>query len=137
MTNALCCPSRVTLLRGQYSHGHGVFHNRRTGVDAGDLPGIAWEGWLPNGADPGRESSRLATWLHVGRYLNGYGVCGPDEVCVFEDEVVHAGKADPKLHVPAGYDDWHGLVDPSTFQVYDYQINHNGTLLTFGDTEAD
>ncbi len=144
VSNALCCPSRVTLLRGQYTHNHRVYHNRRTGFDAGNYPGIAWEGWLPNGADPGRESSTVATWLqasgyrtgHVGRYLNGYGVCGPDGVCLLGTEL-EPGQPDPRLHVPAGYDEWHGLVDPGTFKVFDYELNYNGTLIAFGNAEAE
>ena len=29
VSQSLCCPSRVTLLRGQYSHNHEVFSNER------------------------------------------------------------------------------------------------------------
>lgn len=60
LSTPLCCPSRATILTGQYSHNTGV----RTNYD-GDLFD---------------ESSTVATWLHdsgyrtglIGKYLNGY-----------------------------------------------------------------
>ena len=39
--------------------------------------------------------------------------------------------------MPPGWDDWYGGVDPSTYDYYDYTINHNGTLRTYGRTPAD
>src|SRR5918999_3628366 len=56
----LCCPSRATLLTGQYAHNHSVV----TGNGFSDLD----------------SSNTLAVWLqaagyrtaHVGKYLNGY-----------------------------------------------------------------
>src|SRR5918993_933902 len=69
-TFPLCCPARATYLSGQYSHNHGVIHN------AG-----------PFGAYTRFDhSNSLPLWLqaagyrtmHVGRYLNGYGVQNPD-----------------------------------------------------------
>lgn len=130
VTNALCCPSRATLLRGQYSHNHGVLHNRFSpdgGIQVG--PGIGWPGWLETEEHPGAESSTIATWLqgagyrtaHIGRYLNGYGVCGPFDTCLDVNGEVPKGLADPALHIPAGWDDWRVLLDPTTFQVFDYR----------------
>jgi N-acetylglucosamine-6-sulfatase len=60
LNNPLCCPSRATLLTGQYSHHHKVEENN-----------------LPSQLD---ESNTLATWLKgagyktglIGKYFNGY-----------------------------------------------------------------
>ncbi len=63
--NPLCCPSRATILTGQYSHTTGVYSN---------LPPYGGSQWFD-------DDSTIATWLHdagyrtgyVGKYLNEYG----------------------------------------------------------------
>jgi arylsulfatase A-like enzyme len=82
-TNALCCPSRATILRGQYTHNHQILAN------SPPLGGFAKFHSL------GREDSTAATWLDgagyrtalVGKYLNGYS----------------------GTYVPPGWDDWHAI----------------------------
>ena len=67
-TTPLCCPSRASLLRGQYAHNHRVLRN--TGEDAGFT---AFQ-------ETGDESDTIATELDeagyetalIGKYLNGY-----------------------------------------------------------------
>lgn len=56
----LCCPSRATLLTGQYPHNHGVFRNsyRLLNQKKNTLPV-----WL--------EKSGYRT-AHIGKYMNGY-----------------------------------------------------------------
>jgi N-acetylglucosamine-6-sulfatase len=62
--NPLCCPSRASILTGQYSHSTGVYSN---GPPFG-------------GASSFNDTSTIATWLqaagyrtgYVGKYLNGY-----------------------------------------------------------------
>jgi arylsulfatase A-like enzyme len=108
VTEALCCPSRATYLTGQYAHNHGVLRN------VGDTGGF-------NKLD---HTSTLAVWLsaggyrtgHVGKYLNGY---------TFEHLV------------PPGWEVWHGLVDPTTYCMYDYTISHNGSPQLYGHSAAD
>ena len=100
----LCCPSRATLLTGQYAHNHGVLENvpPQGGVEALDA------------------TETLAVWLeragyatsHIGKYLNGYGDVSPPTV-------------------PPGWTEWFGLQDPSTYGYLAYDVSINGTLQNF------
>jgi N-acetylglucosamine-6-sulfatase len=66
VTQSLCCPSRASILRGQYPHNTGVTSNRKE--DYAEF------------VSSGREASTFATWIHdagyhtayFGKYLNGY-----------------------------------------------------------------
>jgi arylsulfatase A-like enzyme len=78
------------------------------------------------------DQNTLPVWLqaagyhtgYVGKYLNGYGSV----------DINHDGVEDinDQTYIPPGWNDWHGLVDPSTYRVYNYTINDNGTLHTYG-----
>jgi N-acetylglucosamine-6-sulfatase len=107
---SLCCPSRATLFTGQYAHNHHVM---------GNAP--------PNGGyDRLDHKNTLPVWLqkagyvtiHLGKYLNGYGRVRQTEV-------------------PAGWSEWYGSIDPSTYQFYNYTLNENGRLVKYGATPAD
>jgi len=105
----LCCPSRVSLLTGRYSHNNNV---------KGNVP--------PNGGFTGFKarqaySHNLATWLqgagyrtiHIGKFLNGYG-----------DEPFDEGK-----DVPPGWSAWHSVLRADTnHYFYGYTLNNNGAL---------
>ncbi len=105
----LCCPSRATAFTGQYAHNHGVL---------GNTP--------PEGSHSAftTDSETLPVWLqragyrttHIGKYLNGYG-------------------ADSRgsTYIPPGWDQWQGLVDPSTYGMWGYTVNRDGVLQTYGD----
>jgi arylsulfatase A-like enzyme len=108
VTESLCCPSRSTFLTGQYAHNHGVLRN----------------GGAVGGFDKLDHDSTFAVWLaaggyrtgHVGKYLNGYTL---------------------EHQVPPGWEEWYGLVDPTTYCMYDYTISHNGSPQTYGHSAAD
>jgi N-acetylglucosamine-6-sulfatase len=104
----LCCPSRATYLTGQHAHNHGV---------EGNFFPSAYYGFR------GKRNT-LPVWLrragymtaHVGKYLNQYG--GRD-----------------MREVPAGWTDWHGGIDFSTYDYFNYLINHNGRVKAYGDRD--
>jgi N-acetylglucosamine-6-sulfatase len=112
----LCCPSRATMLRGQYS--------QNTGVVSNDAPDGGYSGFYRKG----NESSTLATWFdaagyttgYLGKYLNGY-----------------PGKAGvPNTHVPAGYDRWFADVGSSA-ENFDYIMNDDGVTRHYGTAPTD
>ena len=112
---SLCCPSRTTILRGQYPHNTGVLTNA-----------------LPNGGfekayNENLEASTVATLLHgagyrtalFGKYLNGY----PNT----------AGG----LYIPPGWDEWYSPISGDPYGEYNYGLNENGTSVSYGSTPAD
>lgn len=111
-TFPLCCPSRATFLTGQYAHNHTILGNRP--------PRGGYEKLVPT------HVKTLPVWLrtagyrtvHVGRYLNGYGLQRPTEI-------------------PEGWDEWYAPVDPTTFRYYGYQQNENGVLVDYGSGVRD
>lgn len=114
VTNALCCPSRSTLLRGQYTHSHQVYTNRP--------PTGGYQKFLALGHD----SSTIATWLAqagyatalLGKYLNGYPGAAPS-------------------YVPPGWSDWHVAAGGNAYGNYDYRLNENGRLRSYGHAPED
>ena len=106
VSNPRCCPSRATFLTGQYSHNNGVLTNGPPMGGWQRLQGTS--NWLP-------------TWLrragygtaHVGKFMNGYGRDDPTEV-------------------PPGWDEWHAMVDPTTYRYYAYRLNENGAVRMYG-----
>jgi N-acetylglucosamine-6-sulfatase len=101
VTNPLCCPSRATILRGQYAHNHRIVGN-----------------WWPQGGsrkfrDLGHEGSTVATWLQdasyrtvlVGKYMNEY----------------HGTR------VPVGWDDWYAISGDHLST----RLNENGRVVGY------
>ena len=106
VTVPLCCPSRASILRGQYEHNHGVASNVR-----------GWQTFR----NSGREADTVATWLddtgyftgYVGKYLNGYG------------------QRSTTNYIPPGYDRWYGYQGYYNEYYPNYRVNENGDIATY------
>ncbi len=109
VTTPLCCPSRASILRGQYTHNHEVWENARG---------------FPMFKRLGHERSTIATWLKeegyqtalLGKYLNAYN------------------QKDLR-HVPPGWDQWRAMLEEASY--YDYALSENGEPVRYGSAEAD
>jgi N-acetylglucosamine-6-sulfatase len=121
VTTPLCCPSRASYYSGQYAHNHGIVNNTLL------YPGVTGV-YQPAGLfdDSVTVATRLQavgyTTAHVGKYLNGYGA---------EPSLAPQWPAFEPHYVPPGWSTWYGLVDPSTYCVYEYTINHDGELTEY------
>ncbi len=101
VTNSLCCPSRASILRGQYTHNHQILSN--------DPP----RGGFQKFRFLGHEDSTMATWVKeqgyrtafFGKYLNGY----------------------KETHTPPGWDEWYAL----TGNYLSHTFNENGHLVNY------
>ena len=103
----LCCPSRVSFLRGQYAHNHGVLDNKNSPRQTGGYEVFR---------ELGLQDSTAATWLddtgyetfYAGKLLNGY-----------ENE----------RYVPPGWDEWYAFSGHPKWG--HYEVNENGELRTY------
>ena len=110
VSNALCCPSRATIMRGQYSHNTGVWTNGNSSI-----------GGRQAYKNKGNEQDNVATRLDAagyrtglfGKYLNGYG---------------------QTTGTPPGWDSWFAHVNGIGY--YDYQINDDGTTRRYGSSSS-
>jgi N-acetylglucosamine-6-sulfatase len=95
-TTAQCCPSRASLITGQYAHNDGVTSN---GIGYGGLVG---------------KDNVLPVWLqqggyltfHVGKFMNGY------------EKFAH-----PPSTVPPGWDGWYSFLGNTRYYNYDLYVN--------------
>ena len=107
VTTAQCCPSRASLLTGQYAHNDGVTSNN-----------IGYPGLID-------KENVLPVWLqaagyrtmHVGKFLNGY------------ERVAEPGEVAP------GWDQWHTVTGPTRY--YDYNWYVNGKVIHRGSAKHD
>lgn len=109
VSHSLCCPSRSTILRSQFTHNHGIYRN--------DPPYGGFEKFYAQKY----ETSTLATWLQaagyrtvlLGKYLNGYP---------FRED---------RAYVPPGWSEWYSAVKGNAFAGFKYTLNENGTLVDY------
>ena len=115
-TTALCCPSRTSILRGQYAHNHHVWGN------------LAPEGGFRGFQGEDLEGSTIATWLddagyhtgYMGKYLNEYGTYN-----------------DPVTHVPPGWDRWIGYEGGPGDEARNgaFKVNDQGEISSISDLQ--
>jgi N-acetylglucosamine-6-sulfatase len=113
VSNPLCCPSRATIMRGQYAHNTGVWDNIN-GTDGG------WQGYKSNNGN--NENDNVATRLRnagyrtalIGKYLNEYA---------------------NTTYKPPGWDKWFATFTV-THDYFNYDVNDNGTIRHFGTTDS-
>jgi N-acetylglucosamine-6-sulfatase len=102
-TKPQCCPSRVSFMRGQYVHNHGVLGNK-------------WpEGGYDRFLELGLQRSTVATWLNDAGYATFY-----------------AGKflrLEKSRYVPPGWDKWYVFAGGNMKDRY--TVNENGELKTY------
>jgi len=120
VTTSLCCPSRVSILTGQYTHNHQVLSN-------------AGRGGYSVYEKSGGYSNHLGVWMQdagyrtalIGKFLNNY----PAENLPLTPIV------------PPGWDDWFAAVDtssaPSPYLQFNYRMVDNGIFRDYGSAETD
>jgi N-acetylglucosamine-6-sulfatase len=107
VSNPVCCPSRSSILTGQYSHSTGVYTNHPK-EPFGGFPAF-------------HDTSTVATWLQgsgyrtalMGKYLNGYA----------------------DAYIPPGWDRWFVTWDGGAY--FDYSANDDGILRSYGSDPED
>lgn len=115
VTYALCCPSRSSILRGQYPHNHQVLSNS---------PPL---GGFQKFHSLGNENSTVGTWLQaagyrtalMGKYLNGY----PNGI--------------EPTYVPPGWDEWDSPSGGNPYSNFNYKLNENGKIVSYGNRPED
>jgi len=113
-TTPLCCPSRVSILTGEYAHNHQVLTNR-----------------MPMGGAPKfNDAVTIATWMkeagyrtaYYGKYLNDYEVL------------------EPSGYVPPGWDEWGAFLgknlgeneEAGNLQYYsNFSMSENGLIVDY------
>jgi N-acetylglucosamine-6-sulfatase len=111
VTDSLCCPSRASILTGEFPHDTGVFNNTP--------PLGGWQAF----ADHANETKTYAFALqgagyrtsYMGKYFNGY--------------------LPQSSGVPVGWSNWWGF--GSGYKGFDYTVNVNGNVVHRGHKASD
>jgi N-acetylglucosamine-6-sulfatase len=106
--NPLCCPSRATVLTGQFSHTTGIYKN--------SPPNGGFQDFV--------DGSTIATWLQargyrtglIGKYMNGYSTTNGE-------------------YVPPGWSRW--VAHSGGGQYFGYMLSVDGINVAYGQDESD
>jgi arylsulfatase A-like enzyme len=121
-----CCPSRASILSGEYAHNHGVIGNV--------WPEGGYDRWRET-----REGKDLPVWLEqagwrsamLGKYLNEY----PFHPGI---DLTREEKDERKAHVPDGWQAWSAVVQGNAYAQDHYKLNNDGVVDTdFRETYLD
>ena len=117
VSNPICCPSRTTIMRGQYAHNSKVWFTKNVFDPDPNVRDGGWTGYKGNLY----EDDNVATHLQrdagyttglFGKYLNGYS--GTTK--------------------PPGWDDWFAF---HQLTYYNYDVNDNGIIRHYGSKSTD
>ncbi|XP_053686248.1 N-acetylglucosamine-6-sulfatase-like [Sabethes cyaneus] len=100
-SSPICCPSRSSLLSGQYAHNNKAFNNSKSG----GCFGTHWRETVEPEAFPVLLQKHGYKTFFAGKYLNEY----------YSKEV------------PVGWNEWYGLHGNSRY--FNYTLNENGKVL--------
>jgi N-acetylglucosamine-6-sulfatase len=110
VTYSFCCPSRATILRGQYSHNHRIQGNVLPSGGARKFRAL------------GHDHSTIATWLQAAGYYTGlFG------------KYMNEYEPGEETYIPPGWDEWYA----AGHDYYDYVLNENGEHVAYGHKAED
>jgi len=108
---SFCCPSRASILLGQYSHNTHVLTNV--------LPNGGFQTFHNLGLEKHTIGVTLQTagyqTIYLGKYLNGY----PKDV--------------GRSYVPPGWSEWYSPAAGKPYSGQNYRLNANGEIIRFGN----
>jgi N-acetylglucosamine-6-sulfatase len=107
LTTPLCCPSRATLLTGQYGHNNGVLRNTYTALN--------------------KKGNVLPVWLHRAGYVTAH-------IGKFLNRYHHFAK---RATPAPGWDEWYTQLDTSQDTYYDWDLSVNGRRVHHGTDNSD
>ena len=118
VSNALCAPSRATIMRGQYSHRNGVWSNSSTDSPTTRIGG--WDAYRTKGNEADNVATRLQdagyrTGL-FGKYMNRY-----------------AGTT----YKPPGWDRWFAISTLGDARYFGYKVNDDRIIRQYGTNDSD
>jgi N-acetylglucosamine-6-sulfatase len=118
VSNALCCPSRATIMRGQYSHNTGVWSNSST--DSSSTTSGGWQAYQANHDEDDNVATRLQAAGYktglFGKYLNRYT---------------------DTTYIPPGWNRWFGAYTSGIYHYFNYYVNDQGTQKYYGSKSTD